>query len=205
MKNYRIISDEEFQTAYYGGPTPESQATALDHRNIIHSVTSKFTKLSETERHSCGLVAMFHCLQQHDSSHKSGQKFTSSLYRFTVWECKKALQEKAPASKRKYDDMYYWSGLQRHFDASTTESIEDSEPVELMRHIKECVTTLNDKKTRDIINGYFFEKKTLVDLGNRHGLSVEAMRMSVKRAVKVVYQVVRHKLGLRIYNFEMDT
>ena len=75
------ISDEEFKAAY----------TNTDNKNIIKKVISKYDKIiSPDNLESCGDNALWRTLQSHDESYE--QKFTTSLYRFCEWECKRELR-----------------------------------------------------------------------------------------------------------------
>lgn len=76
------IPNIEFETAYQN----------IDNKKIINSFYKKYRKrLSVDEIKSCGLIALWKCLQCHDSSK---QKFTTSLYRFMTWECLQELKKK---------------------------------------------------------------------------------------------------------------
>lgn len=73
--NKRKISNEEFETAY----------SNIDNKKIINSFLKKYSNvLSYEDIYSCGMIALWKCLQLHDNTK---QKFTTSLYRFMTWEC----------------------------------------------------------------------------------------------------------------------
>lgn len=75
------ISNEDFSLAYNNS----------DNKNIIKKVMSKYDKIiSPDNLESCGDNALWRTLQSHDDSYD--QKFTTSLYRFCEWECKRELR-----------------------------------------------------------------------------------------------------------------
>lgn len=75
------ISNEEFDLAYKN----------MDNKNIIKKVMSRYDKIiSPDNLESCGDNALWRTLQSHDDSYN--QKFTTSLYKFCEWECKRELR-----------------------------------------------------------------------------------------------------------------
>ena len=85
------ISDIEFQQAFGD----------KNNVNIIKKVTLRYSKvIQEDDLISCGIHALWRALRSHDA--KYGQKFTTSLYRFCEWECKRELRKKNNKNKYKY-------------------------------------------------------------------------------------------------------
>jgi DNA-directed RNA polymerase specialized sigma24 family protein len=63
-----------------------------NNRRIISKVCGRYRgKLSRDELKFRGYMALFNCLRKHNPTHNT--KFTSSLYRQTVWQCRKALRD----------------------------------------------------------------------------------------------------------------
>lgn len=76
----RVITNEEFNIAYANE----------DNIKLINSFNKKFRTLSFEEITTCGMLALWRALQDHDPLQG---KFTSSLYNFMRWECLKQIQE----------------------------------------------------------------------------------------------------------------
>lgn len=201
--NDRIVTDEDVRLAYFGGDCPESKKAASDNRGIIRGVGRRYSRtLSSDEIESCGLIAIWRCLNQHDDSY--GRKFTSSLHQFMVWECNRAIGQRKPSRKKKNPDMYYHIGLKRHFDGPTDE-IYDEESEELIGHIKESLNSMS-YPVKCMVRDYFYRNKTLKEIGRINGYTKEAARQKVGDAVNSLSQVCRSSLGLPIpaYSFTGD-
>lgn len=78
--NKRVITNDEFNIAYKNE----------DNIKIINSFSKKFKNLTFEEITTCGMLAVWKTLQDHDTTKG---KFTNSLYRFMYWECLKQLEE----------------------------------------------------------------------------------------------------------------
>jgi DNA-directed RNA polymerase specialized sigma24 family protein len=79
-----VVTDEVYEAAL----------ADPNNRRIIGAAQRPFrAKLSTHELKSAGLVALWRALLSHKNGFKT--KFTSSLFRFVVWECLQAVKEKA--------------------------------------------------------------------------------------------------------------
>lgn len=152
----RKVTNEEFEQAY----------TNKDNRLIIRSVTSMFANvIPEDELVSCGLNALWRCLSQHQSSY--GQKFTTSLWRFTNWECLRELKNIQRTKKSLNID---------NINVSTKQVSEN------LSHLRECMTLLSESN-KQLIQEYYLDKRTMEEIGKLHGYSKEAARQKINRAV----------------------
>jgi len=83
MKVKKEITDLDFSNAVKN----------QDNINIIKKATLSYRKIIDVdELKSCGLEALWKSLQCHNEKYK--QKFTTTLYRFVDWECKRRLRRK---------------------------------------------------------------------------------------------------------------
>mgnify|MGYP001579968962 CR=1 FL=1 len=144
----------------------------IDNINIIRKVTSKYNKqIDQDVLKSCGLTALWKCLSYHDNS--KGQKFTTNLYKFTDWECKKQLK-----TQKSQKTMYQFP---KNFDIHTCQN-KNSE------YIKDCMDSLSIKN-KEIIQQYFFDNKTMSEVGQMLNISKEAVRQKLNRAISDLKKV----------------
>lgn len=83
MNEKKSVSNECYQEAYNN----------KDNQNIIKSVYKRYSKDLDYETlKSCGLHALWRALQFHNGASYT-TAFTSSLWKFTNWECSKKIKE----------------------------------------------------------------------------------------------------------------
>lgn len=107
--------------------------------------------------------AMLRCLEKHKEGYKT--KFTTSLYRFTVWECKNFVRQQMRTRS---------ISLLSHYSDKTEDRIE---------HIRDCITIL-DPKDRTIIEQHFIMGMTMRDIGVANGYSPQAAMKNVHKALE---------------------
>jgi RNA polymerase sigma factor (sigma-70 family) len=140
-----------------------------DNRNIIRDVCNQYrTILSTDVLRTCGLNGLWKCLEKHDD--KLGSKFTTSLYQFVDWQCKKQVRTSSQSD----------APTEHAFD------IEDcTTPVLDRIIIRECIDALPDNY-RFVIIGKFFEGKSNAEMGRELGCSRENVGQLLKRALSAV-------------------
>jgi RNA polymerase sigma factor (sigma-70 family) len=145
-----------------------------DNLGIIKSVTNKYIKsIRKDELYRCGLHGLWRVLQYHRDG--MGQKFTTSLYKFVDWECKKRLKER----KRE----------KRQIPIDTLAiDIADKTKDESISHLLECMTML-PKPYYDILDMYYFQDMTLEEIGNRLGFTKEAARQNINKAEEKLHRI----------------
>lgn len=189
MTKRRHVTNEEFHAAYNGIIGDEqSEKAASDNRNIIFSVLKHYSqKLTPDELKSCGQIGLWKCLQYHDDSR--GQKFTTSLFRFTRWECRQAIREKFGRRKER-DDSFFLPIFERHLDTQC-----ELPPDGKLEHIRECMEQLSlwEKK---LIKAYYLEGKTIDQISGKPGcsLSKEATRQHIEKALVSLQEISRATL-----------
>jgi RNA polymerase sigma factor (sigma-70 family) len=162
------ISNEEFNIAYRN----------QDNINIIRKVSGRYIKLLDQDTiKSCGLTALWRALSSYDPSYK--QKFTSSLWRFTDWECKRALKEFSAKKNR------------QHLSLDDNIEIIDTNAACDVEYIREGISLLAAPE-RELINEYYIERRSMEEIGQRQGYSKEAIRQRLKKALHTLKGVMEN-------------
>jgi len=167
MQLKKPVTNEDFNKAY----------TNKDNRNIIYSVLSRYAKVIDKEvLESCAQMGLWRCLGQHDDSY--GQKFTTSLWRFVDWECKKELRK--VKREKEVGATTMAAPIMDMLDSKILEknSIESSE----IMHVNECLDLL-PKKDKEILYMYFFENRTMEEIGKIHGCSKQNTGQKIAKAL----------------------
>lgn len=165
----------------YGDPnTPVEKLTdeQKDNRNIIRTVTNKYAQLlTVDEINDCALEAIWRCLGYHRDD--KGQKFTTSLWKFTDWECKRQLRK-----KRKSVNTPNTLSIMDfdHFDLPAPEVSDD------IAFIRECVDLLPEPH-RQFIKEYYFQNLTMEQIGQKYNFSKEAARQKINKALKRLHEI----------------
>jgi RNA polymerase sigma factor (sigma-70 family) len=161
----RMVTNEEFNEALKN----------KDNEKIIKAVLARYYHVIPADKlKDCGYDALWRCLGYHIPG--KGNKFTTSLWKFTTWECRRAL-------KRIHNEQSTHT-----INISTIETKEkfdipmpmDSESI---LHLRECLTLLNTE-SKQIIHEYYFEHRTMQEIGELHGYSKEAARQKINKAVR---------------------
>jgi RNA polymerase sigma factor (sigma-70 family) len=162
------ISNETFNQAYFN----------QDNVALIKSVTNRYSKsLNRDVLYSCGLQGLWKCLRSHEYNHSSGQKFTTSLWRFVNWECQRELRK-----KMKQGNIITEADIEH--DIEVTSPIPNPD----IEHMKECLTLL-PLQYRTLIQEYYLENRTMEEIGKLHNYSKEAARQKINRAVQRLQEI----------------
>lgn len=166
-KERKKISDIEYQDAYKN----------QDNQRVIKSVLSKYRhKLDEHTLESCGLQALWKCLQSHDYSFTT--KFTSSLWKFTTWECKREIAKVKNKSREQPLEF-------------SADIAPDKQPVSY--DLSDYFSLLSDDE-KQVLNYRFVENMTLLEIGNRFGFTREAARLKIKKAINKIKDSVYNEI-----------
>jgi RNA polymerase sigma factor (sigma-70 family) len=171
----REVGNEEIRVAM----------TNKDNRGIIKTVTNKYGKMiNKQDLDTCGLYGLWRALQYHQDGR--GQKFTTSLYRFVDWECKKELKKKQ--AKRTISlDAEYQSGQSKkkwRLDVEDRSIVPEQEA----KHLRECLKLL-PKNESQLVDMYYFMEMTLEQIGRNFGYTKEAARQKLNKAVQKLRKV----------------
>lgn len=167
------ISNEEFVKVFGHLDTPMDKLTKeqQDNHKTMRKVTNKYTSiLDEEEIKSCMLQATLRCLKHHEENR--GNKFTTSLWRFITWECKREASKKYKALQNKPISMDDF----KNFDVPGDKEGEEIE------NIRDCISLLPDND-KQLIQEYYFDKRTMEEIGTAHNYTKEAARQKIKKAV----------------------
>lgn len=174
MSMLREITPKELEAAYLN----------KDNRKIIQKVTGKFVRqIDSHELEDCGTDALLKCLRYHDYEK---QKFTSSLYKFVLWECLRKLEENKRCIK-----TVSISNL-RNRNSEETGYIdyniaqEESNYTEQASILK-CLDELQSNE-RSLLVDYYYEKQSLQKIGEVRGYSKETARKKILKAVETLKQ-----------------
>lgn len=144
--------------------------------NIIKKVLKKYIKLiHEDDLDNCGLHALWRALQYHDDAFH--QKFTTSLYRFTEWECRRELRRQKNARKHQVslgDEIE---------DARSLRAEDQDKRHEEMTYVRECMQLLSQDQ-RQLVEEYFIEQWTMDEIAALHGMAKESVRQKLDWIVR---------------------
>jgi RNA polymerase sigma factor (sigma-70 family) len=110
-------------------------------------------------------TALLKCLENHDDSY--GQKFTTSLYRFTVWECRRFLRNRRNTLSLSSVPELSVTVCDRHED---------------VEHILECLDLISESD-RSLVEQRFIMGMTLREIGALRGYTRQTAMKKVRRAV----------------------
>lgn len=125
--------------------------------------------LSDDQRLEIMQIALLRCLQGHTGS---TQKFTTSLYRFTKWECQNATRNMKRQQKRQPVSLFLVPDI----------AVESNSNAEEISNMHECIDML-DPSDQALIRGYYLDQMTLEEIGNNAGYTRQAARWNVQQAL----------------------
>lgn len=168
-KERKKISDSEFNIAFNN----------QDNQRVIKSVLSKYRyKLDEHTLESCGLSALWKCLQSHDYSFST--KFTSSLWKFTTWECRREI---AKVHNKNHNTE---QSIDPFADLIPDKDIQSYE-------ITDYSSVLSDDE-QQALSYRFVDGMTLLEVGQKFGFTREAARLKIKRAIEKIRKLVYNQI-----------
>jgi len=135
-----------------------------ENRRILSCVARRFRKVippDEIIYHS--QIALFSCLNRHKD--KYGTKFTSSLYRFAMWEFIRAAKKVKP--------LYSLPCLYSSYVDFPFETV----------YVRDCLDNLS-LTNRKILVDYYINKMTLREIGKNYACSPTTAMILLRRAEK---------------------
>lgn len=181
----RTVTNEEFQIALEGkSGDPASKKRARDNRRIIDFVTHKYIGQIDPETlKNCGLHALWRAIGYFNPEFE--QKFTSSLYRFTQFECRRELlRRKRQGKAAQLDEV----------DERKIVNKMDRIDYEDLAHIKECVKSLNEEGQR-LVDQHFMQGMNLTEIATVNCYTKETARVKLGTAIETLRQICRSSLG----------
>lgn len=169
----RSISDDEFRIA----------SENSDNMNVQLAVCRRyFGVMSAEDLRACSLHALWRCLQYHDP--KYGQKFTTSLHRFTAWEIQRELRKQKGSKAQQNMAMVPLYGTEGELAKEENVSRKD-----MVDHIRQRATLLPYAWQRKVVDQYYFQHLTMEQIGRRNGYSKESARQKVRKAMAELRQL----------------
>jgi RNA polymerase sigma factor (sigma-70 family) len=157
----RFVSNEEFEAALRN----------TDNDKIIKKVLSQYINvLSKEDLHDCGLHGLWRCLGYHRDG--MGKLFTTNLWWFVDNECKRILKKNSTKNV-----------------VSICNDIEaKNENEDLRNHLLECIDLLKPKYKQVLIQ-YYFEKRTMDEIGRLNNYSKETASQNIKKAMSRLREI----------------
>lgn len=144
-----------------------------DNKSIIRKVTNRYiSSISKDELNRCGWHGLWKALSYHQDGR--GQKFTTSLYRFVDWECKRLLK------RSNFSKNISLEGAK--IDIPYSEGREDIE------HLRECLKLL-PKNESELVDMKYFREMTLEEIGAVYGYTKENARQKLARVMEKLHKI----------------
>jgi len=181
----RNVTNEEFQIALQGKPgDPASKKRATDNQKIINSVTHQYVNQIDPETlKSCGLHALWRAIGYFNPEYK--QKFTSSLYRFTQFECRRELLRRKREGKATRLD-----GIDERHIVNRLDRVDHED----LTHIRECLKSLNEEGQR-LVDQHFTQGMNLTEIAEANCYSKDTAGVKLHAAIETLKQICRSSLG----------
>jgi RNA polymerase sigma factor (sigma-70 family) len=161
---FRHITNEEYEKAYKD----------RNNQNIIKAASASYTKVLDPDTlENCRMNALWRAMAYYRSD--KNQKFTSSLWKFVLWECNKELR------KTKVQLNSVQLSLLKIDCETEDQNIAKYE-------VQDLLLTLS-KEDRGVIESYYFQKKTMEEIGRELGITKEAARQRISRILKKLKKV----------------
>ena len=142
-----------------------------DNLNIMRGVINSFgDRIPESEREDIMHLAAARCLAKYDSNF--GQKFTTSLHRYTQWTCFNFLRSQKKLNRSNKPILL--SNL-------TNIPSRVSPDEENIKHIHECMHMLNDVD-RELIHQHFMMNMTFREIALYHSYTRMTAMNKVRKA-----------------------
>lgn len=139
----------------------EAALADADNVRVMMGVCRQFRgRIPPEELAYCRHMALFKCLKKHDPGRS---RFTTSLTRYTLWECRKALR-----ALRRQEKFYSYEG-----------AVVDS--AEKTIDIRDCLESLPEEQGR-ILHDYHIAKMTMEEIAQVNGYSTSTAVERLKGA-----------------------
>ena len=152
-----MVTDTEFKQALAN----------KDNIKIINEVVSQYKRfIPKDELYTCGLEALWRCLGYHQDG--KGNKFTTSLWTFTNWECLRKLKK-----LNNYKKRFKLCGINPNLSYKINE---------LSEHVNDCLNSLPNNYG-ELLRKYYIDKCTLEEISNTYGYKKNTVSRKIKMAI----------------------
>ena len=157
----KVVSNEEFEQALNN----------TDYKKVIKKVLGHYANsLTSEELHDCGLHGLWRFLGYHQTN--KGKKDTTNLWWFVSNECKRAMRKRLSAKP----------AVSIEFD------IENPQDNPEVQHIRECISLL-PKHYQNVLKQYYFEKRTMEEIGKLNDYTKETARQKINKALNQLREI----------------
>lgn len=162
----KVISNEEYVIAY----------NDTQNKKIMRAASKSFRGLSPETKKSCCMNALWLTLIHHRDGF--GQKFTTNLYKFVVWECSKELTKHNRIISRECQMLDEDVGLSVSYD---------DVPV----YMQDCIQQLSPKLAT-VIKQKFFDNMTLAEIGRANGYSKQMANVNLNKGLEKLRLIMKN-------------
>lgn len=147
--------------------TYEEAMSNMDNIKIMNSVASRFcAQIPANILKQCKLLGLWKALKSHDFNQK--RKFTTSLYKFVLWECQKEIRSRTQQKKKNdkfiiYAEQYQKTSKPEQFNLEMLQGLPEYE-----------MGLLYDR---------FFLELTYKEIGKSRGISKQAAERHIKKVL----------------------
>lgn len=169
-KDGRGITNAEFEAAWRN----------RDNQAVFKKVLRMFkNQLDEDCLQSHGMEAFWKALKKHDPAHPSGQKFTTSLYRYTKWALMNEVKKLGGCERR---DEASEAGAAGKLAAHEQESI--GTPV-VARDLLEAALARVPDGVSALLRSHYLEHRPLADIAREQRRSPESVRATLRESLEI--------------------
>jgi RNA polymerase sigma factor (sigma-70 family) len=141
-----------------------------DNIKVINGLKRKYAQVLDVDDfESAAMIGLWKTLGYHEEGR--GQKFTSSLWLFVSWECRRLLRAKK--ANVKFVQMSSMG-----IDVPEKNGLD-----ERCQKVKEYVELLSEKDKK-VLKQYYYDNHTMEEIGNLNGYTKEAARQKINKGIK---------------------
>ncbi len=140
-----------------------------DNNKIMNSVIRRFNnQISGRVLEQCKMLGLWKALKSHDFSQK--RKFTTSLYKFVLWECLKEIRSKTllKTKKDKLDEYIHLN------------SFDNPPQINLPLNIMEKLSSYD----RELLYDRFYLSLTYKEMGEQRGTSKQVVNHRLRKVLQ---------------------
>lgn len=160
--------------------TYEEAMSNMDNVRIMNSVARRFcNQISSEVLKQCKLLGLWKALKSHDFSQK--RKFTTSLYKFVLWECQKEIRSKTQL-KNKRDKFKIFA---EQYESNQNIFVFDIDIVKKL-----------PKYESELLYDRYVLELTYKEMGKLRGVSKQAIERHIKKTLKDIRNGVYGFVGM---------
>ena len=165
--------------------TFEEATTDINNIKIMSSVVKRFSNQIPGEiLKQCKMLGLWKALKSHDFSQR--RKFTTSLYKFVLWECQKEIRSRTRIQnkKNKMNEYVYLNSLEK---LSTNDVPTNFDIVELL-----------PENEMSLIYDRFYLGLTYKEIGQKRNISKQVAHRRLKKVLQDIKNGVYGDVGMEL-------